>query len=277
MAKRITLTEEQINDVLKELESKLKTGKPVSESITIKPETVKDKTAYVWFTPKAWTKTFMLVDKLPGEVGWYGVTQRLTNEIFLVSDILVYPQTVTSVTVETDPVELGEWQFNLPDEQYENLRFQGHSHVNMAVTPSSTDKDNRELLMSQHKVSDESEFYFIFAIFNKDKKISGEIYDFANNIIYENGYITFEPIDDDMNSLSDWVDESMKLIKKPVTTTPAKTVGYTSTYTSSSKKNEKKNEKKKSSGYNMWYDDDSYYNYYDDRYLGGYYNGNGFN
>lgn len=276
MAKRITYTNEQIDALLKELESKLKTGKPISNSIDIKPESIKDKTAYVWFTPQAWVKTFMLVDELPGEVGWYGVTQRLTNDIFLVSDILVYPQTVTSVTVETDPVELGDWQCGLPDEQYENLRFQGHSHVNMGVTPSSTDKSNRELLMSQHKVSDESEFYFIFAIFNKNKKISGEIYDFANNIIYEDSDIKFEPIDDNLDSISEWAKESIKLVKKPAVTTTTKTTTTTAKDYSSYTKTKSN---KKVPSYSNYYDDGYGYDDYDscvtgyEKYLGGYYNG----
>lgn len=278
MSKHITYTETQIDEILKELESKLRNGKLASGTIALTQDKLHEK-ATVYFTPQAWTKTFALVDELPGEVGWNGIAKRIDIGEYVVEDVLVYPQEVTAATVETDTEELMDWQMELSDEEFANLRFQGHSHVKMSVTPSTTDKDNRELLMSQHKVSDDTDYFFIFAIFNKDKKISGEIYDFRDNVIYEDTDITFIPIDDVGNSISDWLKESLKLVKKPVPKVTTST--YTSkAITASNEKNKaSKESKKETKHYGVAYPTyDEYYDYDDyryDGYLGGYYNGYG--
>ena len=59
----------------------------------------------LWYTPEAWTKMTALIDEFSGEVGWQGSIERCGEAEWIVTDIFVYPQTVTSSHVDTDELE----------------------------------------------------------------------------------------------------------------------------------------------------------------------------
>ena len=185
MAKPIKMTPEIqqqcILDFTKRLAEARMTGRGFEYKKTFEYEV--DMKAKVHYTQKAWYKTIMLVETQGKEVGWHGVCRRDPNDDtrFVIEDIIVYPQAVTGATITPDPKEYNLWMEGLDDDTYNNMRFHGHSHVNMAVSPSGTDMTFRSDRLGQLGEDD----YYIFQIFNKRGEISTEVYDYRNNILYE--------------------------------------------------------------------------------------------
>ena len=115
-------------------------------------------------TPKALGKIKWLVQEHDHEVAWH-CTLEPVDGAWTITDVYVYPQKCKAVTVRSD-VDYDTWYFDLPDEVFNSLRVQGHSHVNMGVSPSSTDlNDQKEL----RKLYDGD---YVFLIVNK----RGDIY-----------------------------------------------------------------------------------------------------
>ena len=132
------------------------------------------------FTTEAYNKMMTLVDGFSSEVAWHGIVKRIDECTFRITDILVYPQTVTGVTVNTDQSEYVKWLYGLPDEIFTNLMFQGHSHVNMGTSPSGTDLNDMYELIENLDDDD----YYIFMIWNKRREFDIRVVDMAKNVIY---------------------------------------------------------------------------------------------
>ena len=171
MAKPIKLTPEIIEEVKKEFDAyvkdKISDGR-ISFQKTV--NTVQRK-ATVYFVQSAYRKFQALVKEFDKEVAWHGIAYRGKDESkdeYYITDILVYPQEVTGATVTTDQNKYQTWLMNHDDETFNNIRMQGHSHVNMGVTPSGVDENLYESILAQ---LDDTMFY-IFMIWNKknDKK-----------------------------------------------------------------------------------------------------------
>lgn len=141
----------------------------------------KDANAIVWLTPEAYRKTLALVTGFSSEVAWHGTVTRTTNNEFIVEDILVYPQEVTGSTVSTDQVAYSQWLYEQTGETFSNLRMQGHSHVNMGVSPSGVDNQHRAGILAQL----EPDMFYIFMVWNKSLHVHALIYDMARNVLYE--------------------------------------------------------------------------------------------
>ena len=159
--------------------------------------------AEVHFSAQAYYKMFALVDECDKEIAWDGTVYRDTESphIFYVTDIIVYPQMVSGATVDTDDIPYLEWLNGLDDETFNHRRFNGHSHVNMGVTPSGTDTTYRE--QSILNIKD----FYIFGIFNKKHEFNFQIYDVENNIIYDSQDVMFYIPEPDY---SDWAKQMMK-------------------------------------------------------------------
>lgn len=174
--------------------------------------------ATVSFSPVAFMKMLTLVNGFTSEVGWHGVTYREGDgPNFLIKDIVVYPQTVTGANVDTDQEKYTKWLYEQPDEVFDHLRMQGHSHVNFSVTPSGTDLDDQKDTMRQIKADD----FYIFIIWNKKMEYTIKIFDMKENTLYENADIDLKVGEADM---SEFLEDAKKLVEfctyKP--TTPAK-------------------------------------------------------
>lgn len=61
------------------------------------------------FTADAWAKQSRLIDDFTSEVAWHGLMRQLSPTEYEIYDILVYPQQVTGVTVETDQDKYNDW------------------------------------------------------------------------------------------------------------------------------------------------------------------------
>jgi hypothetical protein len=138
--------------------------------------------ATVLLTPEAYRKIVALVTEFNSEVAWHGTAARSGDCEFTIEDIFVYPQEVTGSTVTTDQKAYSEWLYALPDEVFNTIRMQGHSHVNMGVSPSGIDDKHRQEILGQL----ENDMFYIFMIWNKSLNIHTLIYDMSQNILYEN-------------------------------------------------------------------------------------------
>jgi hypothetical protein len=137
--------------------------------------------AVVWFAPEAYKKILALVTEFSDEVGWHGTVHRIGDDEFMIEDIFVYPQEVTGSTVNTDQFEYTEWLYELDDDTFNKIRMQGHSHVNMGVSPSGVDDKHRQQILEQL----EKGMFYIFMIWNKSLTVHTLVYDMARNVLYE--------------------------------------------------------------------------------------------
>lgn len=185
-----------------------------------------------------------LVDETDSEIGWHGVVHK-TQNVYTITDVLVYPQTVTSVTVDTDETEYGNWLIGFEDDVFNNIRMQGHSHVRMGTTPSGTDTAMYEAILKGLRKND----YYIFIIANKNRDLNIMLYDYSQNIIFEKADITVINIVNG-ESLDKWVTEAKSNIKNKTYSYSyrgaATTTVCTSTTTAKDTKEKKPKKDKKS-------------------------------
>ena len=153
----------------------------------------------VYFSTTAYAKMQTLVQCASTEIGWHGTVERNKN-VFIVKDIILYPQTITATTVTTDDTLYTNWLGAQPDEIFNLIRFQGHSHVHMVTTPSGVDLNYYNDILETLRKDD----YYIFAILNKRNEITMQIYDFTQNTLFENADITLDVIADDGTLMKQW-------------------------------------------------------------------------
>lgn len=178
----------------------------------------------VYITPEAYLKMRLLVDKTTSEIGWYGIVNQQPgfNNKYVIEDIIVYPQKVSGATCEQDESRMFDFEMGLTTDEVNHKRFQGHSHVNMGVSPSGVDENFYQELLTQ--VTD----YFIITVTNKNNVYHTRFYDMANNILYTD--VAIELLSESGTLLSTWYDLQAAQAKKPVrTTTPVKE-SYTEYY-----------------------------------------------
>jgi hypothetical protein len=185
MAKIIKLGEEYREELRKEFEEALQNLKLSDGKMTFtKSFGAIQRRARLNFTPLAWQKMSALVREFDKEVAWHGIAFRSDDpekDEYTVSDILVYPQEVTGATVTTDQAKYQTWLMSHDDEVFNNIRMQGHSHVNMAVSPSGVDTALYDRILDQ---LDDTMFY-IFLIWNKRGERTVKIYDLLKNVLFE--------------------------------------------------------------------------------------------
>lgn len=174
----------------------------------------------VYISSSTYLKMLQFVLQCDKEIAWHGTVDRKDNNFFI-KDVFLYPQRITAVTVQTDDTKYTQWAESLPDETFNTMRFQGHSHVNMGTTPSGTDLTNWNEFLQNLLDND----FYIFVIMNKAQDINIYIYDLANNLIYERADITVKVF---FNK-----DLEMDYIKKDMDTyieKPAPVTNFTSNY-----------------------------------------------
>lgn len=216
----IKMTDEIIRDVMQEFYSQasvlgnLQTDKFSFNKSFSKP--AKD-AVEVNFTLEAYHEMCALIDHFSTEVAWHGLVKRLDKTHFQVTKILIYPQKVTGATVNTDQEEYTKWLYALKDEEFNAVRFQGHSHVNMATNPSGVDMQNQWDMINQLNSTD----YYIFMIWNKRREYNVRVIDMADNVIYSGSdvKVTIGALD-----MKGFLEEAEALVKKP---TPVYNYGTT--------------------------------------------------
>lgn len=210
MSKIIKMTPEYLEASVRDFESALRDARLADGKLQFtKSFSVPDREAVVYFEPIAWTKMVMLVKEFSQEVAWHGVARRGDEPgEYIISDIVVYPQTVTGTNVDMDPEKYAIWLMeNDEDERFASLRMQGHSHVNMAVTPSGTDLQHQEEILSQLNDDD----FYIFMIWNKSFLNNTKIYDLRENVLFEPADVTIKLVGGGID-LDSFLAESKSLV-----------------------------------------------------------------
>lgn len=241
----LKITAELREQILAQFREKLENVKDGETVIKIEQKlSVKtDSRPKVYFTEKAFMKTLKLLMDYSTEIAWHGIVEREDDMTFRITDVLVYPQVVSGATVKTDDKEYADWLDDQPDEIFEKIRFQAHSHVRMGVSPSATDLGSQDDIVKQLTGED----YYIFAIFNKDLLVNMWIYDMKNNAKYDTDDIDIFLCNPEIcQELAD-----MEAVCKTVVTDSAKAWKAASTAKKDEKpkapkaKKEKKDDKKK--------------------------------
>lgn len=184
MSKLIKPTSDAVESIITKFTEWIRGAKNCTEKMRYEFDLGKtDTRATLLFTAAAYMKMKYLIAVYDTEAAWHGVVHRVNEgeSTFVVSDILVYPQEVSGATVNTDQKQYQDWLFNLDDEVFNNLKFQGHSHVNMGVTPSSVDLEHQAAILEQV----EDDMFYIFVIWNKKGDRTIKIYDRALNTLYD--------------------------------------------------------------------------------------------
>lgn len=230
MSKNIKITDESLNEVRKAFEEALSTGKFSDGKITFtKTLGIVNRKATVFFTELAWLKMQTLIREFDKEVAWHGIAKRgedASKDEYYITDILVYPQEVTGATVSTDQEKYQMWLMNHDDEVFNNIRMQGHSHVNMGVTQSSVDTSLYDRILEQL----DDDMFYIFMIWNKRKEKTIKIYDLAKNILFDTLDVTVEVLDDG-TGIEKFLKDAKDAVKdKPTTPTTTYQSPYRGSY-----------------------------------------------
>lgn len=135
----------------------------------------------VILTREAYARMFLYVQIARQEVGWLGTVKQLPNGDFRIEKVMLLKQEVTGVETELSNDGLGELAMELLSrgdegvEDWNNMRFWGHSHVHMHTSPSGTDEH------TMLKFQNAGHPWFIRGIFNKDGRAEFTIF------LYEQG------------------------------------------------------------------------------------------
>ena len=207
----IKLTTTKVEEIVQAIRQDLLNNKFSKEQITVnfslKKTNEETPNATVIFTELATKKMDALVQKCTEEVGWHGTVTKVGSQ-YTIEDILVFPQYVTGATVTPDETEYALWMGSLDNETFNKVRFHGHSHVNMGVTPSGVDTT------FQANILNNLNSFYIFGIFNKKDANWMTIFDVEANIIYDDNDINLVYMG---QQVQDWATEVIKEnVKKKV-------------------------------------------------------------
>ena len=218
--KNLSFSTEDINKMIEEFKTNLLKfiyEKKFSEMTKI--DETKIQKPVIYFSMEAWLKMLQLVKACDKEIAWQATVEKrkFKNKenskdfFYYIRQVYVYPQKVTGTFVDVDEVKYAEWSLKLEDEVYNSLRFQGHSHVNMGVSPSGTDLNTYQNFLDQLGKND----FYIFMILNKKSEFNIMVYDYTQNILFENKDCYVDVITP-QGSLTQWVEESMKLVEHKI-------------------------------------------------------------
>ena len=215
MAKMIRMSPECIAQVKQEFEAMLLSGKFADGKVSYnKSFSSFKRPCTVYYSEIAWLKMQSLISECEKEVGWHGIAYRGDDpdkDEYIITDILVYPQEVTGATVTTDQTKYQTWLMSHDDDVFNNIRMQGHSHVNMSVTPSATDTTLYESFLSQL----DNTMFYIFLIYNKKGECTYKIYDLAKNVMFDTSDVTVEVTDDGLG-IEEFLRTSKEMVKERV-------------------------------------------------------------
>lgn len=138
--------------------------------------------AQLYISSEAYNKMASLVANFSTEIGWHGLARRVGESMYEIYDVIVYPQEVTGVNIETDEGRYGFWLMSQPDEVFPNVRMHGHSHVRMDCYPSPLDRATYEKLL----VDLPADSFYIFLIMNKYGDSWAQIYDMNTQTVFTN-------------------------------------------------------------------------------------------
>lgn len=218
--KQIKLDDKMKQDLISKFTNYLNNNRLTDNQITftsnfnLNPENKIRPTIYI--KDSAYLKMMLYIRDTDTEIAWHGTVERDKERCaYVINNVFLYPQKLNHATVETDQDKYNSWLENLPDEQFNNMRFQGHSHVDFAPSPSGTDLNYYNNILQTLPEND----YYIFMIMNKKGETTFLIYDLAENCIYETEDIDVQIFTGDTVDLfKDIKEDKDKYCEKPTIT-----------------------------------------------------------
>lgn len=117
----------------------------------------------ICLSPLAAAKEHVLRENFTTMVGWHGVVRR-EGDIFVVEDVMVYPQDSDVLTTVVCEKELSAWYDAFPNEDFLRLRYHGSSYGTMPPVPSRVDLNFEKDIA---RMLNDGDFY-IFGIVNDE-------------------------------------------------------------------------------------------------------------
>lgn len=257
MAKYIKVTDDIREQIIKEFVEKVGGLKSANGKLTYTKEIgTNDRKALLLYTELAYTKVATLVNNWSDEIAWHCLARRGDDpekDEYVIYDVMIYPQEVTGTTVTTDQEKYQTWLYEQPDDVFNNIRCQSHSHVNMGVSPSAVDDKLYEEILSQ--LTDN--MFYIFTIHNKKGDMWVAIYDLEKNLLFTGKDVEWNIIEDGTGIL-DLIDDAKEKVKKHVynyggyNITAKNTKTTPTTPVNTGKGVPKKNTKKNGNGYDYY-------------------------
>lgn len=160
----------------------------------------------VYIRPIAYLKMLSYVEQADKEMGWLVIAFKEGDD-YIIHDCIIPKQQVSAVTCEIDPEGIQNIMYELLaqdlDDYASSIKGWCHSHVDMPVNPSVQD-DN------QMYDFEEGNEWFIRGILNKKGDMKFDVFDYTNQLIYED-------LDVKIEIPSDIIKETTKEIKDNVT------------------------------------------------------------
>lgn len=221
---RARLDDNAINNLIDTIRKQLSRQKLVNGAINFSANPAEIKgapKAKLVFEKEAYSKAMALVEECSKEIAWHCLIKKERVGKFVtykITDVIVFPQTVTGATVVSDAAEYTKWVMELDDDVFNSMRGHMHSHVNMGTSPSGVDTQYQE------EVTENLDDFYIFMIWNKKGSHWEKIVDIEDNIVYECKDIElYLPVDD----YSEWAEGMIaEYVKDNKLTAKSKTYTY---------------------------------------------------
>ena len=133
----------------------------------------------VRYTPYVHKVIQHIVAHQPQEIGWLGLVDK-TAYGYLVTDLYIPEQTVSAAETDIDQDAMAALAIEIDEAGLDpsKLLYWGHSHVNMAVSPSHQDEQQIASFV-------ENSPFFIRGIYNKYGDSKVDVYDKQSNTIFQ--------------------------------------------------------------------------------------------
>jgi hypothetical protein len=125
----------------------------------------------VYYTGKVLAKMRYIVEKSVLEVGWMAILECPIPHVYLITDVHVPKQEVSSVETDISGEAMADLALELIEKDVDTSKMYGwfHSHVNMAVNPSAQDEEQVAEFLTSCPI-------FIRGIMNKRDDLKIDIY-----------------------------------------------------------------------------------------------------
>ena len=150
----------------------------------------------IYFTRETWIKQCHLIDKCTQEVGWFAMVEHdAVNNSFTITELVIPKQEVTASETNIDKEDMANTAIALIEQGKDTSKMYAwfHSHVNMAVSPSTQDEYQIEKYLED--LIDQPEIpAFIRGIQNKKGELKLDVYYIQHGIAYQNvkSYVLYD-------------------------------------------------------------------------------------
>jgi len=156
---------------------------------------------HVYVSRDAYSRMYHLVDIAHEEVGWLGTVKMTRLGNFVIEEVFLLEQEVTSAQTELSTEGQAKLVQHLIETRSDGmdvanrLRFWGHSHVNMSTDPSY--QDNRQM----DELRDSGCPWFIRGILNKQGVMRFDIFFWDSGVkVIDAAWSIWDQIDDSMRA-----------------------------------------------------------------------------